>query len=74
MTSTCSTRHCRKLVKAKGLCRSCYDKHLYRLSKGNGAPLNGHGPVCVDCGKPLHYRADSATRCGACLKSAYLSA
>jgi len=53
-------------------------------SKGNGhhrnghakagpAALNGHGGrQCVECGRALMYRAEDATRCGACLKEAFL--
>ena len=71
-TKTCSTRDCNKPVKALGMCRSCYDKHIYQLSKGNGHSAANGGPACVECGKPLLHHADHATRCGACLKESWL--
>lgn len=86
MQTTCSIRNCRRPVKARGLCRKHYDQQYYDLSKGNGhhrngsaskggpAPLNGHGgQSCMECGRALLYRAEDATRCGACIKEAFLT-
>lgn len=86
MAKICSKKGCNRPVKVKGLCRKHYDQDYYDLSKGNGhqanghakagpAPLNGHGGrQCVECGRALLYRAEDATRCGACLKEAWLRA
>lgn len=42
--------------------------------KGGPAPLNGHGGrTCMECGRALLYRAEDATRCGACLRRAFLT-
>ncbi len=76
MKKICSTRKCGKPVIALGVCRSCYDKHIYRTSKNSHQDGNGHqdGRPCLGCGTALLYRSDDATLCGACLRRAYLNA